>query len=980
TVAGGVVRVGAGGLPSVGAALRAAAAPAVLSIAPGHYQEVLVPTSHAVNRRRHMRRWRAEAASPEPGRPGGSASAGKADGTVAGGVVRVGAGGLPSVGAALRAAAAPAVLSIAPGHYQEVLVLDREVRLVAEEGPGTVWLTGDQPVVSQANVTLDGVGILRTGGATNTPALIITAGTAELSRCQVAGGRVEVTGGSASLADCRLTGAGLAGLHVLGEATVTVDRCVIERVTGTGMVAGDTATLDVTASRVSAVDGSALRARGSATLRARDCELDRSGQSGLLIEDDARVELERCVVWRPAAEGLRILGSSALGAGGVRLVECDIVRPGGDGLVLTGGAQAELTRCRIHRPGRAGALATGHALLRLDTCAVDLAGTSGLAAQENARLECVGGQVRGCTANGLFLGGAASAEVRDLAVEANRYSNIHLGGTAAGVLSGLRLRETPEHGLHLAGEATARLRDVAVRDSAMSGIRVDGTASLVTEDCVLDGNATGLALAPGTSATCSATVVSASAGAGVEIGGGAEATLRGCRVERSGTAGIVLAAQARAEVEDCQVDRAAGSALVVWTGATAAVRSTRLAHAGKNGVFVADHAQGTFDDCEITGSVFPAVHVGAGARPRFTRCRFRDCEADLSLAEGAEPAFADCAVSGVRDVHLPAPAGPGPTGGPGGAASLSMAGGGVAVAGPADGAGGGGGGGLAQAAAAGSAAIEPPPTLEELLADLAGLVGLDRVKADVGAQVKLMQTVRRRQQAGLPAPPLSRHLVFAGNPGTGKTTVARLYGQLLAALGVLESGHLVEADRSAMVGEYVGHTAPRTQAMFRRALGGVLFIDEAYSLVPHGLGNDFGQEAIATLVKLMEDHRDRVVVIVAGYPAEMTRFIASNPGLASRFSRTITFEDYSSAELTQIVARQCRIHEYQLPDATVAALDAHFAATGREHGFGNGRFARQVFQQMTENQAQRVAELSAPTTDDLLRLAPTDLPAPTSEE
>ncbi|EFC86433.1 AAA family ATPase, partial [Parafrankia sp. EUN1f] len=291
------------------------------------------------------------------------------------------------------------------------------------------------------------------------------------------------------------------------------------------------------------------------------------------------------------------------------------------------------------------------------------------------------------------------------------------------------------------------------------------------------------------------------------------------------------------------------------------------------------------------------------------------------------------------------------------------------------GAGGAGAGGAAADPGRNEGEAEVTESLEDLLAELAGLVGLERVKKDVGAQVKLMQTVRRRQEAGLPAPPLSRHLVFAGNPGTGKTTVARLYGRLLAALGILEHGHLVETDRSDMVGEYVGHTAPKTQAVFRRALGGVLFIDEAYSLVPHGLGNDFGQEAIATLVKLMEDHRDRVVVIVAGYPAEMGRFVASNPGLASRFSRTLTFEDYSSTELTGIVASQCRQHEYQLPEPTVAALDAYFEVLPRNRGFGNGRLARQVFQRMTENQAQRVAELATPTTDDLLRLDPMDLPS-----
>jgi SpoVK/Ycf46/Vps4 family AAA+-type ATPase len=234
--------------------------------------------------------------------------------------------------------------------------------------------------------------------------------------------------------------------------------------------------------------------------------------------------------------------------------------------------------------------------------------------------------------------------------------------------------------------------------------------------------------------------------------------------------------------------------------------------------------------------------------------------------------------------------------------------------------------------------------------------------------------VKRREEVGLSPPPLSRHLVFAGNPGTGKTTVARLYGRILTALGLLSRGHLVEADRGDLVGEYVGHTAPKTQAIFRRALGGVLFVDEAYALVPYGQGNDFGQEAVSTLVKLMEDHRDEVVVIAAGYPGDMERFIDSNPGLASRFTRTLTFEDYTSDELVRIVEHQARQHDYQLPSDTRERLLEYFHNLQRGERFGNGRTARQVFQRMTEQHAQRVAELAAPGTDDLTVVRPEDLP------
>ena len=269
----------------------------------------------------------------------------------------------------------------------------------------------------------------------------------------------------------------------------------------------------------------------------------------------------------------------------------------------------------------------------------------------------------------------------------------------------------------------------------------------------------------------------------------------------------------------------------------------------------------------------------------------------------------------------------------------------------------------------------PQQSLEELMNELNNLIGLKKVKEDVKSLTNMVKIMKLRKERGLPQVDMSLHLVFTGNPGTGKTTVARLLSGIYREIGVLSKGHLVEVDRSKLVAKYVGQTAPQVMEVVKEAMGGVLFIDEAYSLVSRRGENDFGYEAVDTLLKAMEDHRDDLIVIVAGYPDLMEEFLESNPGLQSRFNKYINFDDYSPEELLGIFKKMCEKNGYKPNDIAFEKVNQILSQLheNRSDSFANARTVRNLFEKLLTVQADRLAQLESVTDDDLSTINEEDI-------
>ena len=414
-------------------------------------------------------------------------------------------------------------------------------------------------------------------------------------------------------------------------------------------------------------------------------------------------------------------------------------------------------------------------------------------------------------------------------------------------------------------------------------------------------------------------VLTGGRGPAISVRGTTEFTVTGCTISDA-EQGVVIES-APGLLADTTISEVTGDGVLVGVGAAPTIRDCVVDSCGLRGIYVYQYSRPVIDNCEVANTGAEGIAVAHHSAPELRRCFVHD-------VRGAGIAFGPGCAGTVTGHRLDNTAEPG----------------------------------LVIAEGATTTVVEEAETApgghgpEELLAELDAMIGLPGVKAEVRALVDELQVNDWRRRAGLPVGPAGHHLVFTGAPGTGKTTVARVYGRLLKALGVLPKGEFFEVSRRDLVGQYIGHTAEKTAQVFERAMGGVLFIDEAYTLTRQGAaGGDFGQEAVDMLVKLMEDHRDEVAVIVAGYTDEISEFMSVNPGLASRFGKTIEFEDYVPAELVDIFALMATAGGYDLDRASSdSVLAGHFARVATDSGFGNARDARRLFEGMRKAQSQRL--------------------------
>ncbi|MFD4349566.1 right-handed parallel beta-helix repeat-containing protein [Streptomyces coelicoflavus] len=713
------------------------------------------------------------------------------------------------------------------------------------------------------------------------------------------------------------------------------------------------------------------------------CELIGAAWTALLAGGTGSFALRDCRVANPQGAGIVITSATP-----TTVESCTLEHLGSSGLVLSERGEARIRGCTVRDARGNGLLANGDARGTLEDCDISSTDKPSIALEQNCALTVVRTVVHD-TSTGVHLSSTGRTSLEDVRVTGASADGITLAGGTDPVLRRCRVTRTRGHGVLVTDRGRGTFEDCWVEDAQSAALRVSGAASpTLTGLTVRDCDQAGLLLEENSAPELDRLEVIGGSPA-VAVRAGANPLLRRARLVEPAGDGIAVTQGARGRAEDCEIIRPKGAGVRVAADAALYLAGGGVSEAVANGLAVEDGGNATVRDFRVEMSGKEGVLVAAGGELTANRATVHAPQGHgFLLREGALASLSGCEVSGSAQdgfrVESTAPVSLlncVARENEGGGLVQTTSGERLAVEGlnsTGNGKRDAWGTGSAEntdPAGSGAADAPAPDRADGPLGTLDALIGLENVKQQVRTLVNLTQLAQRREQLGMSAPPMSRHLVFTGPPGTGKTTVARLYGAILAELGSLRSGHLVEVSRADLVAQIVGGTAIKTTETFERALGGVLFIDEAYTLTADsGTGGaDFGRESVDTLLKLMEDHRDEVVVIVAGYTDEMERFLASNPGLASRFSRTVEFENYSVPELVAIMENMCVQHQYELGEGTADTLAAHFQAMPRDAGFGNGRAARGVFEEMVDRQAVRLATQAQVGEHDLRLLLPEDV-------
>ncbi|HEX7304359.1 right-handed parallel beta-helix repeat-containing protein, partial [Lentzea sp.] len=694
------------------------------------------------------------------------------------------------------------------------------------------------------------------------------------------------------------------------------------------------------------------------------CRVQAASWAAVLARGEGCVVLRGCEVVNTAGAGLVVTSSMPSSAEDTRIVDVE-----SSGVVVTQEGELVLRRVLVRNAGGNGVCVNSRGRLAIEDCEITEAAKPALVVEQEARAVVQGLTVTRSAGLDLYVCSTGEVLLENSVFSGAGVQSAHIAGGAQPLMRDCRFDGAGRNAVYVTGGAAPRFDNCRVTASPV-GVLVDAASKPEFGDLRVEGSSHGaVVLDAESSVRFRGLHLVPESGPAVMVKGRSRLMITDATVEVTAAVGLSLVEGSRGELSDLRVIGSAPSLVTLAGGARAQITSTLL----RGGGMRVEDASLSVQDSEVVEGAEDGITVGAGGVLQAVRCRVRSARRHgVHLLSGAKGEVRECEVTGnagdgvlldteesVAVVDCTS------TGNGGSPVRRAVEHERLVVTGL-----------VTDAAPEVQARPKPAPAVsvqstddqptlggamgEELegpLAELDTLIGLDSVKREVLGLINLIKTAQKRKQMGLPMPPMSRHLVFAGPPGTGKTTVARLYGAVLAELGILDRGHMVEVARADLVAQYIGATAIKTAEVVTKAMGGVLFIDEAYTLSSGsgGSGPDFGQEAIDTLMKMMEDHRDEIVVIVAGYSELMEQFLASNPGLASRFSRTIEFPNYSVDELVTITTNLCRKHYYELTDDAVDALTDYFERVPKNETFGNGRVARKLFESMVNNQASRLA-------------------------